>query len=282
MLDWQLSIGSLTMGPGTDYVVSSVDGFGIPAVRNGDTPRPSDVGDFFGRDFIGSRTTAIVVIIEADTPTAALDDLDALLSEWQLATPDATTTKPLTVQRPGRAAQRWNGRPRRAAVDDTNVGAGVIVVTLEYQSADPRIYSDSQSSLSTGLQSVGGGRSYPLTFPRVYGGAVGAGGVVQCANDGNYSTRPVVTITGPCNSPVIWNDTTGEKLALTLSLGASDVVVVDFDQRQVTFNGAQRWALTSDSVWWELAPGTSQVRFTAAAYVAGAQMSIAWRSAWIG
>lgn len=285
MLDWQLTIGALTMGgqPGSnDFVVSSVDGFGIPDVRNGDTPRPADDGGFFGRDFLGSRTVTAVVTITADTPAAALTDLDALLAEWQVLTTDSTVVKPLTVQRPGRAAQRWIGRPRRAAVDDSLIGSGVIVVTLEYAVADPRIYDDALSTLSTGLQQLGGGRSYNLVFPRVYGGALGDGGVVQIVNSGNRATRPVVTITGACNSPAVINDTTGEILQSTLSLVASDVLVFDFDQRLITFNGSQRWSLTSDSVWWELAPGTTQVRFTASAFVAGASMSIAWRSAHIG
>lgn len=284
MIDWQLSIGSLVMGgpPGSnDYIVSSVDGFGIPAVRNGDTDRPADVGGFFGRDFVGSRTVTAVVVVDCDTPSDALDALDALIAEWQVLTPDTTTTKPLTVQRPGRAAQRWNGRPRRAVVDDSMIGAGVITVTLEYAAADPRIYEDALNTLTTGLESPGVGRTYPLTFPRVYG-AGGADGIVQVVNAGTFATRPVVTITGPCDSPAVLNDTTGEALTSTLTLGAADVLVVDFDQRQVTLNGAQRWDLTSDSSWWELAPGTTQVRFTASAFVAGAAMSIAWRSAWIG
>lgn len=284
MLDWQLSIGSLVMGgpPGAnDYVVSSVDGFGIPAVRNGDTDRPADVGGYYGRDFVGSRTVTAVVTVNCDTPSDALDAVDALIAEWQVTTPDSVTTKPLSVQRPGRDAQRWNGRPRRAAVDDSMIGAGVAVVTLEYAVADPRIYSDALSTLSTGLESTGVGRTYPLTFPRVFG-TDGTPGVVQVVNAGNFGTRPVVTITGPCNSPAVLNDATGEALTSTLTLGASDVLVVDFDQRQITLNGAQRWDLTSDSSWWELAPGTTQVRFAAAAFVVGAQMSIAWRSAWAG
>lgn len=280
MTDWTLTIGAITMGPGTDYIVTEVDGFGIPDVRNGDTDRPIDVGGYFGRDFIGSRTVTISVACVGDNLSDAIDAHDALMTEWYLTTPDSTTIKPLTVQRPGRAAQRWNGRPRRAASSPIG-GDGVIAVVLEYACADPRIYDDAQSSGSASLPTVGGGRAYPLTFPRVYG-TQSTGGFVIATNAGNFPTRPVVTITGPCNSPSVSNDTTGDTLKTTLVLTSTDTVVIDFDQRTVTFNGSQTWSLTSDSVWWELLPGDNQIRFSAAAYVLGASMSITWRSARIG
>lgn len=281
--DWQFTIGALIMGPDTSYVVAAVTGlFGTPDIRNGDTPKPADDGGFYGLDFLAARSGALTVVINEDTPADAYSALDTLLAEWQLVTTDTTATKPLTVKRPGRDAERWNGRPRRVSIDDTNIGGGVIVATLEYVVADPRLYSDVVSTLTTGLESPGGGRSYPLTFPSVFGGAIGDGGVVQVVNSGNRAASPLVTFYGPCNSPAVWNDTTGEKLQSTLSLASGDVLVVNFDQALVTFNGAQRWSLTSDSVWWALAPGTTQVRFTAASTTGAPSMSIAWRSARIG
>lgn len=279
--DWQLQIGSLTLGPGTDYVVSSVDGFGKPDMRNGDTARPIDDGSYFGRDFLNSRTINVVVNIAADTPELALDAHEALMAEWQLSTPDSTATKPLTFKVPGRDARRWNGRPRRCATDLSTVGAGVIKETLEYVAADPRVYSDALLELSTGMQSPGVGRSYPLTYPRTFG-AIGTDGSLQITNAGTYPTRPVITFRGPCSDPTVWNDATGEFVTLGVTLTASDVVVVDFDARQMTFNGAPRWDFYASSTWWELAPGTTQVRFTADAFQAAASMSVAWRSAWLG
>src|SRR5262245_60399244 len=46
--EYQLAIGDLVLGPGTDYIIHDVDGFGSPADRNGDTDRPRDHGAFYG------------------------------------------------------------------------------------------------------------------------------------------------------------------------------------------------------------------------------------------
>lgn len=279
--DWQLQIGALVMGPTTGYTVTSIDGgFGKTDMRVGDTARPLDHGSFYGRDWLGARTVTVTVRVSGDgDPATASSRLDALLNEWQLVTPDTTTTKPLSVRRAGRSTQRWKGRPRRAAV--TEVSPSSYDVVCEYFAADPRLYDDFLTTVTIGLPLVSGGLTFPITFPIAFGD-LGGGGTATLRNNGNFPTRPTVTITGPCISPELWNDTTGEAFKSTLTLGATDVMVVNFDQRSVTFNGAERWSQTGDSVWWDLQPGGNSIRFLAHGPEAGAQASIQWRSAWIG
>lgn len=283
MNDWQLSINGLVMGPGTQYIVNSVDGFGIPEVRDGDVARPQDIGDFYGQEYIGNRTVTPVVTITAwdGTFVTAQGLYDALVAAWQVDGSNTTNTAPLTVTRTGINAQRWNGRPRRLASVTTSQASGIIYCTLEYVCADPRIYDDALSTGTTGLPASTVGLTYPRTYPRVYGTASSAG-VIAALNSGNIAVYPLATITGPCTGPILTNGTTGARIASTLTLGASDVMVVDFDQKTITFNGAQRWALTQDSAWWSLAAGTTNVLFNASGFSAGASLSLSWRSARIG
>ena len=281
--DYTMQIGDgLVIGAGTEYIVTEVDGFGIPAVRNGDTPRPSDRGSFFGRDFIGHRMVTVKVTVVGDSDSDALDNLEALFAAWQLATPDGDAYMPLRFQVPGRDTRRFHGRPRDAAVDETAIQGAQIPVTLLFATADPSIFSDDLSSDTVPLADPGGGRSYPLTFPRVFGSGGVAGGVIFATNQGNYATRPVATIVGPCVNPSIENVDTGEVMAFTITLASTDTLVVDFDARTVELNGASRYSTkTTASTWFELAPGTTEIHFTASSFTAGAELTLEWRSAWM-
>lgn len=283
--DFTMQVGEdpsgLVIGAGTNYLVTEVDGFGVPAVRNGDQPRPSDRGSYFGRDFVGQRMVTLKLTVVGDSPSEALDNLDALFAAWQLVTPDGSAYMPLKFKVPGRDVRRFHGRPRDGAVDETLVQGSQIPVTLLFATADPSVFSDVLSSDTVPLQNVGTGRTYPRTYPLVYG-AGAAGGIILAENAGNFRTRPVATIVGPCTNPTIENVTTGETIAFTITLGSTDTLVVDFDARTVELNGQSRYSSkTTSSVWWELAPGTTEVHFNANAFSLGATLTLEWRSAWM-
>lgn len=273
--------GALVMGVGTCFLITEVDGFGVPTVRNGDTPRPSDRGSNFGRDFIGQRMVTLKVTVAGATNTEALNNLDTLFAAWQLSTPDGSAYMPLKFKVPGRAVRRFHGRPRDADVDETTLQGNQIAVTLLFATADPSIFADALSSVSVGLANVGTGRTYPLTYPRVYG-AGASGGIIEALNAGNFASRGVVTIVGPCVNPTVTNFTTGESLQCIITLLSTDSLVIDFDARTIELNGQSRYSTkTTGSVWWQLAPGTTEVHFTANAFTVGAACTLAWRSAWI-
>lgn len=273
--------GALVMGPGTNYLVTEPDGFGIPAVRNGDLPRPADRGSYFGRDFIGQRMVTLKVTVAGVSPTDVVSNLQDLLAAWQLDTPDGSAFMPLKFKLPGQDVQRFHGRPRDAVPDYSIIQASQIPVVLLFATADPSVFDDTLSSISVPLANVGSGRTYPRTYPRVYG-AGAAGGIINAVNAGNFATRPVATIVGPCVNPRIENVLTGETMSFTIALASTDSLVVDFDARKVELNGQSRYSTkNSGSTWFELLPGTTEVHFTANAFSLGASLTLAWRSAWM-
>lgn len=157
------------------------------------------------------------------------------------------------------------------------------VASLEVIASDPRIYDAVLQTLTTGLASSSGGMTFPFTFPFTFGTS-GTGGQFQVTNSGNFAVRPILTIKGPVDTPIIENTTAGKKLRFTLVLASTDTLYVDLDAHTVLLNGtaSRRSALTSDSQWWELAPGTSTLRFSnAGVYQAAASLSVPFRSAWI-
>lgn len=269
------------LGPDEPYVVTNVDGFGVPHVRTGDNPRPEDVGIYFGRDFIGARTVIVDVTVTGDDDADALTNFDALMAAWQLATPDSTAAMPLKLRLPGRGNVRVHGRPRDVSADLSNLNAGRIPCTLLFATDSPAILSDTLLTVTVGLAEAGAGRTYPRVYPLVYG-AGASGGIIHATNAGNYASRPVVTIVGPCVNPKVEDVPAGAFMQCIISLASTDTLAIDFDARTILLNGANRYGTkTIDSTWWELAPGTSEVHFTANAFQAGATCTLAWRPAWL-
>lgn len=145
---------------------------------------------------------------------------------------------------------------------------------------DPRLYSSTLSSsvvpFSTGATT---GLSFNLGFNFGFGGAAGTDGVFV-TNEGNRPTPPVFTITGPCVSPVIRDDTYGHVLAFNITLAAGETLVIDTQYRTVKLNGTtNRRSTLADSDWFFLQPGDTFLRYGADSGV-GSSLLVEFRSAW--
>lgn len=151
--------------------------------------------------------------------------------------------------------------------------------------ADPRKYSWVEHSASVGVAAASStGRTYNLTFPRVYPASSGGGGFVTLTNAGNAVTYPTITVTGPASDMRFTNTTTGEYLQVNMSLSAGDQLVVDMKEHRVTLNGSgnRNGAVSFGSTWWGLAPGANSVVYTASATTGpGSTALFRYRDAWI-
>lgn len=283
MSDYQLTIGGLTLGAGTNYEVPprGIDGLGLPEVRTSDTPRPQDHGLFWGIDYFGKLVLTFDVTILGGNAANATALKDALAAVWQPPDPGLGTDAvvPLAIGLPGQTARSLDGRPRRAAFDLENLKAGIIVATLQYDAADPRLY-DAETVLSTAAATAGGGRTYDRVYPLVYA-AGGTGGTLLVTNLGNIPTRPVLRVIGPSTTPRIENITAGKFLAADVAVAAGEYLEFDLDAHTVMLNGtASRYgSLVSGSSWWEITPGDNSIKFTAADSVGTLQLT--YRSAWL-
>jgi hypothetical protein len=279
MADYQLAIGTLTLGAGTKYQLrGGPEGLGLPDLRTSDTPRPQDHGLFWGSDYFGKRTLTLDVTILGDDPGDAAAKMDALAAVWQPPA-GSEATVPLTLDLPGQVARTLDGRPRRAAYNLDNLKAGIIVATLQYEAADPRLYS-AETVLSTAAATTGGGRTYNRVYPLVYA-AGGTGGTLLATNLGNVPSRPVLRVNGPSNTPRIENITAGKVLAANLTVAAGEFLEFDLDAHTVLLNGtASRYgSLVAGSSWWEIAPGANSIRFTSAD--SAGTLDVHFRSAWL-
>lgn len=279
---WQLEIGGLVLGSGTSYQIHAdgPDGFGLPDLRTSDLPRPQDHGMFFGADFFASRTLAFDVWLLADTAADATVLMDSLLAVWQ---PPAGVDglAPLTIRLPGLVDRVLYGRPRRLAYNTSRLRAGVVAASLQYEAADPRLYSATGAIATVDLPTVAGGLTWPTGWPLVWG--TGSAGGTSVQNDGNFGSRPIVTFHGDLIGLSLENITAGKTFRMQdgYELAADETLVVDFDARTVLLDGtASRYGdVDSSSQWWELAPGENQLRLGAHSGSGWAEVN--YRSAWL-
>ena len=126
---------------------------------------------------------------------------------------------------------------------------------------DPRYYENATTFVSIYPPLTTPGRTYDRTYALNFGG--GGSNQASIYNTGRIYTSPIVTITGPCNVPVIGLAGTTSYVGVNYSLTATDQVIIDLNQKLVTLNGTSaRNLVTSGSTWFTAPVGTSQFYFS--------------------
>lgn len=270
------SYNGLAFGPGTRVHVSAIEGVDdLPDVRSSDQPR-STHGEFRGRDLSAGR----VVTIEWGLRGADEAGLAALRDAVAAATvPQDDDELPLYLFDSTRlffVRPRKRAMPRRMDAPE-RLGRALV----EFKATDPRLYSATLHSVAVALPTAGGGATFPLTFPLVFG-AVGAGGLVSVSNAGNFPTGAVLRIDGPVSNPSVEHVGQGRVLRFAITLAAGEYLLVDTDARTVLLNGtASRRGTMTTAQWFQLTPGENTLRFGAPLFSAGALLTVQHRDAWL-
>lgn len=256
---------------GVGWALLKVDGWdGAPTVGQV-VQRGGDHGGIASPQWFGPRTPALTVFASCPSQ-AARDTARAMMQQ-------AVDVNSLGVFQydepvPKWAAVRRSGVLRESYPTLTDVQFSVLLVA-----PDPRKYGTQTKTVVASATGVRLGVAAPLTAP-ISLPAQPPLGAATVVNAGNFETRPTVKITGPITGPALYCQTTGQTVSFSsLSLGASDVLVVDFAQKLGYLNGAFRSADLASS-WWTLAPGTTQIVLQGAAG-AGSQMTITYQDAWM-
>lgn len=278
-MDTSGSFAGLSWGPTTPYHLTEFTGLdSIPSIRHHNSPRANAHGALLGKDLHEVRVFTLK--FEIVPPTAA--QFDGLVDAFEAAfvvTPDYElpllfrgSTRLVKCRPQNRAVLRPVERFQRSAEG-----------WVEFIAVDPHIYDATLTQVVSGLAIGGAGIAVPIAVPIVYGAGSSAGGIVGLTNIGSMPARPLVTIQGPVDNPVIESMTESKALAFSLSLSASDVLTVDLDARTVLLNGtASRRSTLTAAQWWDLLPGTNQVRFrNAGGFQPAATASLSFRSAWM-
>jgi hypothetical protein len=279
---YSFQFGSFVFGGGTSvYQINSVDGLeSLPELRTQDDNRGYNDGMFTGRDFLGGRTLTFEIMTFAGGGNSAHTNFELLQAAL---VPQTQGTQTLSFQlSPSDAPYRFSARVRsRTTTVDPDYTYGFIRSQYTFFCPDPRYYSDTATTAAM-VPAQALGRTYDRTYNLVYGGG-SISNSTAIVNVGNWTTYPVITITGPVTNPTIGNVTTGQYMTVNYNVTNTDTLVIDLDQKLITLNGVSaRNLLAGNSEWFGAPPGTSYFTFTGTNIVVGTTTAtVVYRSAWV-
>jgi len=281
--DWEMEFAGVKIGGDTDFGLTAVSGLlDMPDIRSNDKMILRRDGLRPGDDYLGSRTVGIEFDVYGPTYT----DMSSRATEFTGAFTRGDES-PLTFRIPGVAngeTARIYARTRRRRLDiDDSYAYGLGRAAVQLVASDPRIYTDSEQTVSTGMPVSFGGVTPNFVFDWEFAGTGGDLGQLNAVNAGNTSAPFVMRIDGPVTDPSIRNLTTGAELSFTGTVTSGNYVIVSTGQRSVLENGTQSrlsW-LDPSSVWFDLAPGSNDIQFNGDVFDVAATLSATWRSAYI-
>ena len=284
MVDYTATYEGLTLGPGTNYDIISVEGWLNRDVQISTPNLPRYHGGLVGDSYHLERR----VILTVDVFGTTVANRRTLLKAFQ---PQVDSESPFVLTLPGETAQRISCRPQRAVSRiDIFSELGLARFVIELVASDPAIYDDLGESRTLIVFASSAGLSYPVTYPKAYGaGGSGAGTILN--NLGDWETWPTLKINGPSSgnltNPIVENVTTGKKIELNanggVSIGVGQQLIVETHPaiRSILFaTGASRYGRQSDaSEFWPLESGNNELRFRASGTTTAATVDVEWRSA---
>jgi hypothetical protein len=271
----------LVLNPYSGYVVQSLD-LGDAATRAVVQDAPDTDGTIDTTAYFGARSVTMSVAL-----VPKLSGQSKELMRRRLRAFTHPKLRPyLYMQFDGQAEQRI--MLRRGAFSNIVQNNAMAPVVVQFVAPYGVIQSSVLHVANANASASGteGGRTYDKTYDKTYtGGAVT--GQVQVSNLGNADAHPLIRIYGPCTDPVVFNDTTGQRLAFTgLTILVGEFLEIDTRAKTVFYNGVSTDSRYSKfnfttSQWWTLGPGVSLVRFLPATGSPPSNAEINWRDTWL-
>jgi hypothetical protein len=286
--DWQIEIGGILLGHGTQIPVAAIEGLARPGVRGEGVERPGADGVWLAPDWYEARTVRIDCAIKTPgDPEAAAGLLAALeqVAESRSVRTVGGAVMPLRIKWPGSPVRVLFGRIRKLEATWEKAAFGWIPLDIEFTAPDPVYAADVEQQVELRLGWLsGGGFTAPVQAPIIVNGAGATGGQKRpgwVTNGGNVETFPVLTVHGPCANPQITHVETGRTITVPVVLNAGQWVRVDTrpGQRVITRNNRGAFATTQPLDAFRLPAGRSEIRWTAADPTLSARLTVAWRDA---
>src|SRR5687767_1136786 len=233
-------------------------------------------GGFLDAEFERARPILLTGEVYADSSTMETY-LDSLKADYA----PSTTLVPFYLKAPGVPERVVFVKPQGCRYDwDQLRRIGKAGIQFKMLAEDPRVYTATLISVDVPFSAgASTGFGFNLGFNFGFGGSSGTDGTFV-TNSGNRPTPVVFTITGPCTTPTIRDDTYGHSLTFDIILAATETLVIDTQYKTVKLNGTlNRRNTLVDPDWFFLEPGLTFIRYNAVSG-AGSTMNISFRSAW--
>lgn len=128
--------------------------------------------------------------------------------------------------------------------------------------ADSLLVENNTPTTTVGGTATVNGFLVPTLVPIVTTG--GFNGDTTVINNGTYPISPVITLQGPLTNPQVYNKTTGILMQLSTTLGVSDKLVIDMNNKTVVLNGQTNRlnTKTQASRFWNLQVGSNVINLS--------------------
>lgn len=286
LLEGQMSIRGLVMGPGTVYeVLSGTDFFSRSARTMGGGPRAWADGTWGGVEFLDEQTIPLdlLILTEGETPEwlAAWRALQAALA------PIGTGQEVEMRFCLGGEEMLKYVRPRTCELDPELIADGKSFVKAAVVATTPYTYSaEDISALGIHLGVSAGGLTVPFAAPFTVDGFT-IGGSAEIVNDGGMPAGIRIQFRGPVENPrfqIRHPDGTLQMIACGFTLSDGDYADIDTANHSVILNGTasrRGQIILSPTNDWPLCQiGTSTVYFKGSSDDPDAEMDVRISRTW--
>lgn len=268
------------------YNVRSVSGLGSARVREITNRGPAQHGDTF-LDFRYESRKIQLVFDGLGTTEATWHDRRAEL--LRIFKPSRSLIQ-FRYSRPPDRVYQWDcsvSIPPQYSSDD-RIGFNQRAV-VELTCHNPFPYDPEGVSVPFALSGGGTGFVVPMVFPITFGSStLNVTNTISLNDVAAVESYPIIVLTGPINTPVITNNTTGDTLAFTTNLGGGTTYTIDarygyksvIDQLGAIKTGDL--SSTSDLATFNLAPGTNSITVTGTSASAATAITFQYYPYFIG
>lgn len=285
LLDLQVQIRDLVMGPGTNYaVLNDFNPFVLQASADQSGARAWNHGSWSGVEWRTEIAVPLRLYVR--------DSSDRTLARWlqlhQALTaafrPVGESTSDIELRFAlGGVEYVMFGRPRMIEPDTSNINVGWSVTQAAFVALDPFIYSgDVITQSGIGLPTYTGGLTAPFTAPFTID-AVPASGVAALVNNGTAEVGLDIRLSGPVERPfvtLIRDDGSFQRLDFDVVLADGQWLDINTRERTVLLNGSTSRRGQTSGLWPTLPTGTHELRWGSATYNDTATMAVTFRAAW--
>lgn len=111
---------------------------------------------------------------------------------------------------------------------------------------------------------------------------VDGGGGTDANNTGEVEANPIIVVTGTAQNPAITNATTGQTISVGVTVGASDVLIIDVWRRLATLNGESVFNFLQQDDWWQMQLGHNDLHFTSTGGSDDGVAEVRWNNGYYG
>ncbi len=231
----------------------------LPDIVSSDWDLTRRQGEHPGRDYMAGRTIELAMELSPTTSTFA-----ELVQQFK------------SVFAPAKGPATFYIRNTAIANDQvvyTNVQVRAISLPVDLE------FSYGFTKLARVQMRAADPRFYELTANAQ--ASIAEGATFDAVNAGNAEAPWILTINGPCTTPTVHNDTTGQSLSLTGDLTGGQTFDIDTRNRTVKLNDSlNRYSLIDPaSEWFDLAEGSNVLELSTGDN--NGTMDVEWRSAWV-